>query len=76
MDEDTYFKMIGDKTASLISASCYLGFLSTSDNEEGAIKMKKFGEYLGIAYQLKDDLSNLIKHKYILGNKMWVIIMD
>ncbi|MBI65021.1 MAG: polyprenyl synthetase [Candidatus Marinimicrobia bacterium] len=56
MDEDTYFKMISDKTASLISASCYLGFLSTSDNEEGAIKMKKFGEYLGIAYQLKDDL--------------------
>ncbi len=56
MDEDTYFKMIGDKTASLISASCYLGFLSTSNNEEGAIKMKKFGEYLGIAYQLKDDL--------------------
>ena len=56
MDEETYFKMIGDKTASLISASCYLGFLSTSDNEEGAIKMKKFGEYLGIAYQLKDDL--------------------
>ena len=56
MDEDTYFKMISDKTASLISASCYLGFLSTSDNEKGAIKMKKFGEYLGIAYQLKDDL--------------------
>ena len=56
MDEKTYFKMISDKTASLISASCYLGALSTSDDEKVAMKMKKFGEYLGIAYQLKDDL--------------------
>ena len=59
MSEDIYFKMIADKTASLISASCKLGYISTS-NDERKNNIEKFGEYLGIAYQLKDDLFDVL----------------
>ena len=59
MSEDIYFKMISDKTASLISASCKLGYISTSQDEK-KVNIEKFGEYLGIAYQLKDDLFDVL----------------
>ena len=60
MNEDTYFKMISDKTASLISASCFLGFYSNNNDEGLGESIKKFGEYLGIAYQIKDDIFDII----------------
>ena len=60
MNENEYFKMISDKTASLISASCYLGLYSTNQNKELCTAIKNFGEYLGIAYQIKDDLFDII----------------
>ena len=59
MSEDIYFKMISDKTASLISASCKLGYMSIS-NDNKKKNIEKFGEYLGIAYQLKDDLFDVL----------------
>ena len=59
MSEDIYFKMISDKTASLISASCKLGYISVlNDNKKN--NLEKFGEYFGIAYQLKDDLFDVL----------------
>jgi len=59
MTEDVYYKMISDKTASLISGSCYLGYVSNGSdiNKEN---IKNFGEYLGVAYQLKDDLFDVV----------------
>tara|TARA_B100000029_G_C17562886_1_gene954038 strand:- start:1283 stop:2269 length:987 start_codon:yes stop_codon:yes gene_type:complete len=64
MSEEIYFKMISDKTASLISSACILGFKSTISNIDSKQKeiqnIKNFGEYLGIAYQLKDDLFDVI----------------
>ena len=59
MSEDIYFEMISDKTASLISASCKLGYLSVS-NDDKKNNIEIFGEYLGIAYQLKDVLFDVI----------------
>ena len=59
MSEDIYFKMIADKTASLISASCKLGYISNSSDERKN-NIENFGEYLGIAYQLKDDLFDVL----------------
>ena len=59
MSEEIYFKMISDKTASLIGASCKLGYISVvNDNKKDNIE--SFGEYLGIAYQLKDDLFDVL----------------
>ena len=59
MSEKVFFKMIGDKTASLISASCKLGFLSVNKSNKKE-NISNFGEYLGIAYQLKDDLFDVM----------------
>ncbi|MFM6925375.1 MAG: polyprenyl synthetase family protein [Ferruginibacter sp.] len=56
LDEDTYFEIIRNKTASLLSSACAVGAYSTSKNEEVTAAMKLFGEKVGIAFQIKDDL--------------------
>ena len=54
--ESVYFDIIRQKTASLIAASCGVGAASVTDNEENIQLMRQFGEYVGIAFQIKDDL--------------------
>src|ERR1019366_3768218 len=54
--EDIYFEIIRQKTASLIAACCACGAASTGCNEEVISKMHRFGELIGIAFQIKDDL--------------------
>jgi octaprenyl-diphosphate synthase len=54
--EDIYFEIIRRKTASLLAAACAAGAWSTSNNEEITEKMRLFGEKVGIAFQIKDDL--------------------
>ena len=56
INEEVYFKVIQQKTASLIAACCEAGAASTTDDQELWAKMSKFGEYTGIAFQIKDDL--------------------
>lgn len=56
IDEDVYYNIISDKTASLISACTKVGALSASDDPEVAQKMHTFGEKLGMAFQIRDDL--------------------
>ncbi len=56
MKEDIYFEIIRSKTASLLSSACSVGAWSTSKDENIAEKMKLFGEKVGIAFQIKDDL--------------------
>lgn len=54
--EDVYFDIIRQKTATLISACCGIGAASVGANQETVQQMRKFGEYIGIAFQIKDDL--------------------
>jgi len=56
IDESIYYEIIRQKTASLIAAACSSGAASTTDNEEMIQRMWKFGEKLGVAFQIKDDL--------------------
>jgi octaprenyl-diphosphate synthase len=56
IDEEIYFEIIRQKTASLISSCCGVGAASVSSNEEIIEKLKVFGNLLGIAFQIKDDL--------------------
>jgi octaprenyl-diphosphate synthase len=56
MDESVYFRLVSDKTGSLFSASCQLGALSANANDSAVQLMSQFGENLGIAFQIKDDL--------------------
>lgn len=54
--EDIYYEIIRQKTASLIAAACAVGASSTTEDEELVKKMHLFGEKIGIAFQIKDDL--------------------
>jgi octaprenyl-diphosphate synthase len=56
LDEEIYFEIIRNKTASLLSSACAVGAHSTSKDETITNKMKLFGEKVGIAFQIKDDL--------------------
>jgi octaprenyl-diphosphate synthase len=56
ISEDIYFEIIRAKTASLLSAACAAGAYSATDNEEISNKFRLFGENVGIAFQIKDDL--------------------
>jgi octaprenyl-diphosphate synthase len=54
--ENVYFEIIRQKTATLIAACCAIGAASVGATEEEIKKMHKFGELIGIAFQIKDDL--------------------
>ena len=56
IDEKTYFRVISDKTASLLETCCLIGAQSASGNSEYHEAMKKFGESIGIAFQIRDDV--------------------
>jgi octaprenyl-diphosphate synthase len=53
--EEIYYEVIRKKTASLIATCCESAVLSTG-NIEYQEKMRQFGEYVGIAFQIKDDI--------------------
>ena len=54
--EEIYFEIIRQKTATLIAACCGIGAASVGSSDEEIQKMRKFGELIGIAFQIKDDL--------------------
>ncbi len=54
--EDVYYQIIRKKTATLISACTKAGALSVNVNGDKLANMANFGENLGIAFQIKDDL--------------------
>lgn len=66
IDEETYFKVISDKTASLLETCCSIGAMSTTDNKDYIEAMRNFGHSLGMSFQIRDDIldyegkSNLI----------------
>lgn len=61
LKEDIYFEIIRNKTASLLSSACAVGAYSTSKDKDVTNKMKLFGEKVGIAFQIKDDLFDYSK---------------
>ncbi len=65
IDEETYFKIISDKTASLIGTCCEIGARSITTSEEKIQAMRNYGEYLGIAFQIKDDILDFTGTKKI-----------
>lgn len=57
LSESIYFEIITNKTASLLAAACSAGAYSASDGDETmAGRLREFGEKVGIAFQIKDDL--------------------
>lgn len=67
IDEDTYFKVISDKTASLLETCCVIGAMSTSDNPEYHEAMRKFGHAIGISFQIRDDILDYEGSSSLIG---------
>lgn len=56
ISEEVYFDIIRQKTASLIAAACKAGAAAADASTENIERMRLFGEKIGIAFQIKDDL--------------------
>ena len=60
MTEEVYFEMIGQKTASLIATRSELGAITTTKKDNDRAATHTFGQNLGLAFQIKDDLFDLL----------------
>lgn len=67
ISEEKYFKIIADKTASLISACCKIGALSSTDNSDYIQALEEYGEFLGTAFQIRDDVFDYISRSSFIG---------
>ena len=56
IDEPIYYDIIRQKTATLIAACCAMGAASVGSSKEDIERFHSFGEYAGMAFQIKDDL--------------------
>jgi octaprenyl-diphosphate synthase len=56
LSESVYFEIIRNKTASLLASSCAAGAFAASHDEVMTERLRLFGEKVGIAFQIKDDL--------------------
>lgn len=62
IDEETYFKIISDKTASLFSSCCKMGAISTNSKAKNIDLMSEFGLLVGKAFQIRDDLFGYLSY--------------
>lgn len=54
--EEDYFTIISNKTASLLASACAAGAYTAQQDEQQVELLRNFGEFTGIAFQIKDDL--------------------
>jgi octaprenyl-diphosphate synthase len=67
IDEATYFRIISGKTASLFATCCDIGATSVTGNSEIRRQMNKYGEVLGLIFQMRDDLLDFTGRRSITG---------
>lgn len=73
--EEVYYEIIRQKTATLIAACCEIGVLSNDVDETTAKKMKDFGTYTGMAFQIKDDLFDYLSSN-VIGKPVGIDIKE
>jgi octaprenyl-diphosphate synthase len=56
LDEETYLRIIAEKTASLFDASCEAGAIVAEADQKSREQLKSYGQNLGMAFQITDDL--------------------
>lgn len=74
--EDIYFEIIRQKTATLIAACCACGTSSVQNDKDQVAKMKKMGEDIGIAFQIKDDLFDYAGSSSAIGKPVGIDIKE
>jgi len=73
--EEVYFEIIKRKTASLIASCCACGATSNGSSEETIKIMHDFGEKIGIAFQIKDDLFDY-ENSHLIGKPTGIDIKE
>jgi octaprenyl-diphosphate synthase len=68
--EDVYLDMIADKTASLTSACCELGTITVNQEDGHRHIMRNFGERLGVAFQIRDDMLDFMGVEKLFGKQV------
>jgi octaprenyl-diphosphate synthase len=74
--EEDYISVIADKTGSLIATSCAIGAASANISEEDIASLKSYGEYLGLAFQIRDDLLDYTGDSKKTGKQLGIDIKD
>ena len=67
LSEEDYFDIIDGKTAELTSCCCRLGALYSGTSEETVERLARYGRYLGLAFQIADDLLDLVGEERSVG---------
>ncbi len=67
VSEEDYFKIIKGKTASLLSSCCEIGAYAASDDTSHHEAMRNYGEYVGIAFQIRDDIFDFTASRFDIG---------
>jgi len=65
--EETYLEIISGKTASLIGTCCELGAASVTNDKKQWQRLRDFGENLGMAFQIRDDMLDYVGRSNIIG---------
>ncbi len=76
IDQETYYRIISDKTASLLATCCEIGAASATENKEHVVLMREFGEALGMAFQIRDDILDYVGKSNILGKPLGGDILE
>lgn len=67
IDEESYFKIITNKTASLMASCCLIGAISATKDKIMQEKMRDFGELIGTAFQIRDDIFDYQQTNKLIG---------
>jgi octaprenyl-diphosphate synthase len=67
MDEEKYLRIIGDKTASLLSTCCEIGATSATADPAMQARLRQYGELVGLAFQIRDDILDYTGRTSITG---------
>lgn len=67
LSTDDYWPMIAGKTAALLSACCHIGAVLGGADEEKQDAYRSFGQYLGLAFQVQDDILGIWGNEAVTG---------
>lgn len=70
LTEEEYFDMIDGKTAALTACSCRLGAIYSGATEETVEALTRYGRYLGLAFQIADDVLDLVGEEDCTGKSL------
>lgn len=76
LDEETYFRIIADKTASLLATCTEIGAASATVDATMRSEMREFGEHVGMAFQIRDDLLDYLGRRSLLGKPVGLDVKE